>query len=443
MAVVFIANRGEIAARILRTVRELGHRGAVAYPAVDADLPYVTAADRTTELSGPRDFGNVEAMVLAAKSVGAEFVHPGYGFLSENAAFARAVEEAGMVFVGPTPDVIELMGDKASARAAAVAAGLAVPLGSPGAVESVEDARKVAAEAGYPIMLKAVAGGGGIGMSIVRDEDALAGAFESVTGRAASVFGDPRVIVERYIERSRHVEVQVMGLPDGRAIALAERDCSVQRRHQKVIEESPSPGLDAQARASLRERAQRLTEAVGYRGAGTIEFIYDLDSGESFFLEMNTRLQVEHPVTESVHGVDLVAWQLQIAAGDSSLPPFEPEPSGHAIELRLYAEDSERFLPRPGTISTWELPQGEGVRVDAGYATGNAVTPFFDPLLAKIIVSAPTRAEAVERAREAIAATTIEGPGSNTAFLARVLDEPEFVLGEHDTGIVGRMTGQR
>ncbi|WP_313406201.1 biotin carboxylase N-terminal domain-containing protein [Aeromicrobium sp.] len=443
MAVVFIANRGEIAARVLRTVRELGHTGAVAFPPVDADLPYVQDADVTVELSGPRDFGDVDTMVAAARSAGAELVHPGYGFLSENASFARAVEAAGMVFVGPSPEVIELMGDKAGARAAAVRAGLAVAAGSDGAVTSVEDARAAAERAGYPVMLKAVAGGGGIGMAVVPDAGDLEGAFTSVTSRAASVFGDSRVIVERYIERSRHIEVQVMGLPGGRAIALSERDCSVQRRHQKVVEESPSPALTAEARATLLERAAGLCESVGYVGAGTIEFIHDLDSGESFFLEMNTRLQVEHPVTEAVHGVDLVAWQLAIAVGDATVPDHGVEPRGHAIELRLYAEDSERFLPRPGAVTAWRMPEGPGVRVDAGYAPGTTVTPFFDPLLAKVIVTAPTRDEALELARDAIGATTIEGPGSNLDFLARVLREPEFVEATHDTGIVGRMSAVR
>jgi len=440
MTTVFIANRGEIAARILRTVQELGHVGAVAHPEVDADLPYVTSADVTVALAGPRDFGDVEAMVSAAQAVGARLVHPGYGFLSENARFARAVEAAGMTFVGPSADVIESMGDKAGARAAAVKAGLAVAAGSDGAVASLEDAARAAERAGYPVMLKAVAGGGGIGMAVVRDPDGLERAFASVTGRAASVFGDERVIVERFIERSRHVEVQVMGLPDGRAVALSERDCSVQRRHQKVVEESPSPALQPSARAALLEQAAALAEAVGYVGAGTVEFIHDLDSGESYFLEMNTRLQVEHPVTELVHGVDLVAWQLAIAAGDPTVPSYRVEPRGHALELRLYAEDSQRFLPRPGTITAWQMPSGEGIRVDAGYREGNTVTPFFDPLLAKIVVTAPTRAEALARAREAVASTVVEGPGCNLEFLARVLDEAEFVDATHDTGIVERMS---
>ncbi|RLV55368.1 ATP-grasp domain-containing protein [Aeromicrobium phragmitis] len=440
MATVFVANRGEIAARILRTVRAVGHTGAVAYPQVDAELPYVSAADAAVELAGPREFGDVEAMVAAARALGADLVHPGYGFLSENAHFARAVEAAGMVFVGPSPDVIELMGDKASARAAAVEAGLSVAPGSDGAVNSLEAAQHVARAVGYPVMLKAVAGGGGIGMAVVRTEDELDRAFTSVTGRAGSVFGDDRVIVERFIERSRHLEVQVMGLPDGRAVALSERDCSVQRRHQKVVEESPSPALDAAGRASLLASAGALAEAVGYQGAGTVEFIHDLDSGESYFLEMNTRLQVEHPVTEAVHDVDLVAWQLRIAEGDSTIPEFDVQPRGHAIELRLYAEDSERFLPRPGAIERWEMPQGEGVRVDAGYGPATTVTPFFDPLLAKVIVSATTRAEAIARAREAVDTTAIEGPGANLAFLARVLREPDFVEGTHDTSLVARMS---
>lgn len=446
MVTVFVANRGEIAARVLRTVRSEGHRGAVAAPEVDLDLPYAQVADVVVPLAGPRSFGDVEQMVAAAVAAGAALVHPGYGFLSENAAFARAVEAAGMTFVGPSPAVIEAMGDKATARRAAVSAGLAVAPGSEGAVSDLEDARSAAHAAGWPVMLKAVAGGGGIGMAVVPDEEHLAAAFTSVTGRGRSVFGDERVIVEKYVARSRHIEVQVMGLPDGNVVALAERDCSIQRRHQKVVEESPSPALDDVARAHLMESAAALAASVGYVGAGTIEFIHDLETGTSYFLEMNTRLQVEHPVTEAVHDIDLVAWQLRIAQGDASVPPLPDRPQGHAIELRLYAEDSDRFLPRPGMITAWRMPEGDGVRVDAGYREGNEVTPFFDPLLGKVIVWGRSRQEALDRARRAVAGTVVDGPGANLAFLARVLDAPEFVAGTHDTGTVSRLmapTSQR
>nr|MCW2728821.1 pycA [Aeromicrobium sp.] len=438
MATVFVANRGEIAARIIRTAQALGHRCAVAVPAVDADLPYATGADEVVALESPRDFGDVAIMTAAAVAVGADLVHPGYGFLSENADFARSVEKAGLIFVGPSPEVISLMGDKASARRIAEAAGVPGPAGSDGPVVGAEGAQLVARRVGFPLMVKAVAGGGGIGMAVVHDADELEEALTRVASRAETVFGDARLIVERYVERSRHVEVQVMGLPDGRVVALAERDCSVQRRHQKVVEESPSPVLDEVARAELRRRASALAAAVGYVNAGTVEFIYDLDTGELAFLEMNTRLQVEHPVTEAVHGIDLVAWQLAIASGSSELPDgLDDEPRGHAIELRVYAEDSERFLPRPGTITTWEMPEGEGIRVDAGYALGNTVTPFFDPLLAKVVVFADTRAGALSLARGAVEDVEVEGPGVNTAFLARVLSSEAFASGDYATGLVG------
>ncbi len=437
MGVLFIANRGEIAARIERTARSLGWRCAVAHPEADAGLPYVEQADIVVPLESPRSFGDVETMVIAAREAGADLVHPGYGFLSENAAFARAVEAAGMTFVGPSADVIESMGDKANARAIAQRSGVPVTPGSDGPVATLEEAERVAERVGYPLMVKAVAGGGGIAMAVVAEPGELASAVERVSGRGAAVFGDPRLIVERYVERSRHIEAQIMGLPDGRVVALGERDCSVQRRHQKVIEESPSPALTPAVRREIARQAVTLGEAVGYRNAGTIEFIYDLDREEFYFLEMNTRLQVEHPVTELVHEVDLVAWQLAVAEGDSTVPAgFSPEARGHAIEMRVYAEDPERFLPRPGAITRWEMPDGEGIRVDAGYREGTTVTPFFDPLMAKVIVWAATREEAVRRARVATAASAVEGPGVNLPYLARVLDSAAFADGDYTTGLV-------
>ena len=438
MSTIFVANRGEIAARIIGTAQALGHRCAVARPSVDADLPYVMAADVVVDLVSPRDFADVEAMTAAAVQVGADLVHPGYGFLSENADFARAVRDVGMTFIGPSAEVIETMGDKANARQVAALAGVAGPAGSDGPVADRAAALAVADAIGYPLMVKAVAGGGGIGMAVARDETQLVAALDQVTGRAQTVFGDGRLIIERYVERARHVEVQVMGLPDGQVVALGERDCSVQRRHQKVVEESPSPVLDVAARAQLRAQASSLAKSVGYLNAGTVEFLYDLDSGEIAFLEMNTRLQVEHPVTEVVHGVDLVAWQIAIAQGSSEIPAgLELEPRGHAIELRVYAEDSVRFLPRPGTITTWNMPQGKDIRVDAGYRLGNSVTPYFDPLLAKIIASGSTRPEALAVARAAIGELRVDGPGVNVDFLSRVLASAAFESGQYPTGLVG------
>ncbi|GAA2074680.1 biotin carboxylase N-terminal domain-containing protein [Aeromicrobium halocynthiae] len=444
MSTLFVANRGEIAARIIRSAREAGFRCAVARPDVDEGLPYVDDADVVIDLESPRSFSDPAVMVDAAVAAGADLLHPGYGFLSESADFARAVQQAGIVFVGPGPDIIETMGDKANARARAVASGLAVPAGSLGPISSVREARLVAAEAGFPLMVKAVAGGGGIGMAVAADESSLEEVVTAVMGRAASVFGDDRVIVEQYLSASKHVEVQVMGLPDGRVIALAERDCSVQRRHQKVVEESPSPAVDRTQRARLRSLACQLAEGVGYQNAGTVEFILDSSSGEAYFLEMNTRLQVEHPVTEAVHGVDLVRWQLEIAQGSSRVPDgLLLEPRGHAVELRLYAEDSERFLPRPGKISRWTLPSGKDLRVDSGYADGAVVTPFFDPLLAKIIALGGTRDEAIDSAVAAVRETRVDGPGNNLVFLDRVLRTPEFREGTYDTNVVTVMAARR
>ena len=439
---IFIANRGEIASRVTRTAQESGLTVAVAHPECDANLPYVRSADHTVLMDSPRGFLDADALLRWALESGADAVHPGYGFLSENAEFARKCNDAGLTFIGPSPEVIASMGDKASARELAAAHGVPTASGSAGAVNSVDVAHDVAATIGFPVMVKAMAGGGGIGMAIARDPDELDVQFESVVSRGATVFGDGRVIVERYIERSRHIEVQIMGLPDGRIVTLGERECSVQRRHQKVVEESPSPALDSAARAHVRELARRMGEAVGYRNAGTVEFIRDTETGDVFFLEMNTRLQVEHPITEAVHGVDLVAWQVDIACGSSELPAeLNLDPQGHAFEFRVYAEDSHRFLPKPGRITTWAMPEGDGIRVDAGYAGDTTVTPFFDPMMAKIIVFGADRESALAASRRALATTRIDGPGSNLEFLARVVENPDFISGDYDTGLVGAMSG--
>jgi len=438
---LLVANRGEIARRIIRTARRLGVRTIAVYSEADSGLPFVTEADEAV-LIGPanpaQSYRNAEAILSAAKGSRAEAIHPGYGFLSENADFARTVEASGLVWVGPGADAIAAMGDKIQARNLMAAAGVPV---APGTVDPAPDADTAAAEAariGYPVMVKAAAGGGGMGMASAADEAQLRTEYEKVRAFAERMFGDGSVLIERFFPRVRHIEVQILGLADGRVVALGERECSVQRRNQKLCEESPSPALSDDQRAALLAAAVRAGEAVGYRNAGTVECLFDPERGEVSFLEMNTRLQVEHPVTEAVLDIDLVEAQLRIASGTQvSIPDWGP--SGHAIELRINAEDPKRFLPGPGLITAWVEPTGPGVRVDAGYRAGNTVTPFYDSLLAKLIVHGPTRAEAIERARAAVAGFEVAGPKCNLPFFAELLDNPEFVSGDYDTGIVGRM----
>jgi acetyl-CoA carboxylase, biotin carboxylase subunit len=440
---VLVANRAEIARRVLRTARRMGIRGVAVYSDADADLPYVHEADEAVHI-GPaqpaRSYLDAAAIIEAARKTNAQAVHPGYGFLAENADFAREVIAAGLIWVGPDPAAIEEMGDKIRARNLMERSGVPV---SPGSREPVTDAAAAVAEAdriGYPVMVKAAAGGGGIGMGVADGPAELAAAFETARSRAERFFGSPEILLERYVTRARHVEVQILGLADGRVLALGERDCSVQRRHQKVAEETPSPGVSARLREQMLAAAVRAGEAVGYRGAGTVECLVDTQAGSFVFLEMNTRLQVEHPVTELVTGIDLVEQQFRIAAGEP--PSFDPaavRATGHALELRIYAEDPVRFLPGPGTITEWAEPEGEGIRVDAGYQAGNTVTPFYDPLLAKLCVCAADRQAALERAREAVAGFAIAGPKTNLAFHAELLTSPEFASGDYDTSLISRM----
>ncbi|GII02594.1 biotin carboxylase 2 [Planobispora takensis] len=440
---VLVANRGEIARRIIRTVQRMGLRAVAVYSEADADLPFVKEADEAI-LLGPanpaQSYLDAGKVLEAARASGAQAVHPGYGFFSENAEFARAVIGAGLVWIGPSPESIEQMGDKINARNLMEAAGVPVAAGTREPVTDVEKAAAAAAEIGYPVMVKTAGGGGGIGMGVAHDEAGLAKAFETAA-RAAARFGGtgegPAILLERYIERARHVEVQILGLADGTVVALGERDCSVQRRHQKVVEETPSPGITPELRERMLAAAVRAGEAVGYRGAGTVECLVDADNQDFVFLEMNTRLQVEHPVTELVTGVDLVEQQLRIAAGEKT--DVAAAANGHAIEFRVYAEDPKRFFPGPGKIDVWSEPSGEGVRVDSGYAEGTVVTPFYDPLMAKLCVFGQTRAEALDRAREAVAAFRIEGPKNNLPFCAELLENPEFATGDYDTGLVTRM----
>jgi acetyl-CoA carboxylase biotin carboxylase subunit len=439
---VLVANRGEIARRIIRTARRLGIRTVAVHSDADAGLPFVAEADEAVRLEGPpaqvyRD--GAQILDVAART-GAEAIHPGYGFLSENADFARAVAGAGLVWVGPPAEAIERMGDKINARNLVAAAGVPVSPGTESPVSDVDAAVAAAEGIGYPVMVKASAGGGGMGMAVAADPEALAREYDKVRSFAERLFGDGSVLLERYYPRVRHVEVQILGLADGRVLALGERDCSVQRRNQKVAEETPSPGLDPELRERMLDAAVQAGKAVGYRNAGTVECLLAPDTGEFVFLEMNTRLQVEHPITEAVYGVDLVEAQLRIASGeDPGFDGADLEPVGHAIELRINAEDPKRFLPGPGAITEWAEPSGEGVRVDAGYGPGTTVTPNYDSLMAKLILHGPDRETALRRAREAVAGFRIEGPKSNLGFFTELLDNPEFVSGEYDTGIVGRM----
>ncbi|SCE73663.1 acetyl-CoA carboxylase, biotin carboxylase subunit [Micromonospora purpureochromogenes] len=450
---LLVANRGEIARRIIRTAKRLGIRAIAVHSEADAGLPFVTEADEAVCV-GPanpaQSYRNVEAILAAAKSTGAQAIHPGYGFLSENADFARTVEASGLIWVGPGADAITAMGDKINARNLMAAAGVPVAPGTTDPAADLDAAVAAAAEIGYPVMVKAAAGGGGMGMGVATDETALRTEYDKVRSFAERMFGDGSVLIERYFPRVRHVEVQILGLADGRVVALGERECSVQRRNQKLVEESPSPAVSPELRERFLAAAVRAGEAVGYRNAGTVECLlvprqrdFEEDgagSEEFFFLEMNTRLQVEHPVTELVYGVDLVEEQLRVAAGLA--PTFDPDalaPRGHAIELRINAEDPKRFLPGPGAIKTWVEPTGEGVRVDSGYTEGNTVTPFYDSLMAKLIVSGATRAEAIERARAAVAAFDLTGPKNNLPFFAELLENDEFLSGDYDTGIVSRM----
>jgi acetyl-CoA carboxylase biotin carboxylase subunit len=440
---LLVANRGEIARRILRTAARLGVRTIAVHSEADADLPFVREADEAV-LIGPappaQSYLDMQRILEAAARCGAEAVHPGYGFLAENPAFAQAVIDAGLVWVGPAPDAMDAMGDKVKARNRMAAAGVPVAAGTEEPVTDVDAALAAATDVGYPLMVKAAAGGGGIGMGVARDPEGLRAAFETARTRAERFFASPAILLERYVENARHVEVQVLGLADGRVIALGERDCSVQRRHQKVAEETPSPGVTPELRSRMLEGAVRAAEAVDYRNAGTVECLVDPVAQDYVFLEMNTRLQVEHPVTELVTGVDLVEEQLRVAAGDPPTNDLDTiRPVGHALEMRVYAEDPKRFLPAPGPVDVWVEPSGDGVRVDSGYTAGNVVTPNYDPLLAKLCVLGGDRDEALDRARAAVADFRIEGLKTNLPFFAELLADPAFVSGDYDTGVIDRM----
>jgi acetyl-CoA carboxylase biotin carboxylase subunit len=439
---ILIANRGEIAMRIIRTCRRLGVETVLAASEADRDSLPARLADRTVCIgpSRPADsYLKVETVVQAALGTGADAIHPGYGFLSERASLARMCEEHGVVFIGPTAAQIEAVGDKLQARAAAQAA--AVPVVPGGAVDSAQAALELGRRIGAPLLVKAVGGGGGRGMKLVERLQDLPAALELAAAEAGAAFGDARVYLERYVTRGRHVEVQVLGDGRGQVVHLGERDCSVQRRYQKLIEETPAPVLAESLRQDLLAAGVRFARRLGYRGAGTVEFLVDVAANAFYFLEMNARIQVEHPITEAVTGLDLVAEQIAIASGaDFTLEQGEVRRQGCAIECRINAEDpSQDFRPSPGLVRVADWPSGEGVRVDTHIGAGARVPPFYDSLLAKIIVHAPDRARALARLRRAIAATRIAGVVTNLSFHAAVLEDAEFARGGVDTGFVARL----
>ena len=436
---VLIANRGEIARRVIRGCRALGVRTVAIYSEADAGWPHVTDADEAV-LIGPaparESYLDVDRILEAARRTNAQAVHPGYGFLSENWRFAQACEAAGLIFVGPSWRVIQQMGDKVGARRLMAGAGVPVVPGSNGPLESAEAAREIAGSIGYPVMIKAAAGGGGIGMVRVKDGGGLAAAFASAQRRAQSAFGSGALFVERFLEAPRHVEVQVFGDAGGRVVHLHERECSIQRRHQKLVEESPAPNLSAVLKARLTEAAVAGARAVGYVNAGTMEFIVQGDA--FYFLEMNTRLQVEHPVTEEVTGLDLVAAQLRVASGEP-LPWAQEQVAqrGASIECRIYAEDPTKgFMPSPGRITRLVLPEGPGVRVECGVTEGVEVTVHYDPLLAKLITSGRTRDEAIARMSAALGGFVVEGVKTAIPFQQRVMQSAAFRAGAVHTQMV-------
>jgi len=437
---LLVANRGEIACRIFRACRRLGVKTVAVYSEADRDAAHVADADEAVAI-GPaparQSYLNMEAIIDAAREAGSEAVHPGYGFLSENWRFAAACVGAGLVFVGPPPEVIRSMADKTEARRLMQASGVPVVPGSPGPVGDPVEARQVAAALGFPVLLKAAAGGGGIGMARVAALEDLEAAFATAHRRAEAAFGDGALYVERYLNHARHVEIQVFGDARGDVIHLHERECSIQRRHQKLIEETPAPGLPAATKTALAAAAVKGARSIGYVNAGTMEFLVD-PAGRFHFLEMNTRLQVEHPVTEEATGLDLVVAQLRVAAGEP-LPWHQEDVvvRGAALECRVYAEDPAKgFLPSPGTLTRLRLPAGEGIRVESGVVEGGHVPVHYDPLLLKLVARGDSRPEALARMAAALDACVVEGVRTTLPFLRRVLQHPEFLRGSVHTQMV-------
>ncbi|GAA3105337.1 acetyl/propionyl/methylcrotonyl-CoA carboxylase subunit alpha [Streptomyces echinatus] len=442
---VLVANRGEIAVRVIRTLRSLGVRSVAVFSDADADARHVREADTAVRIgpaSAAESYLSVERLLEAAARTGAQAVHPGYGFLAENAGFARACEEAGLVFIGPPADAIALMGDKIRAKETVRKAGVPVVPGSSGSGLSDADLAASARDIGVPVLLKPSAGGGGKGMRLVRDVSVLEEEIAAARREARASFGDDTLLVERWVDRPRHIEIQVLADGHGNVVHLGERECSLQRRHQKIIEEAPSVLLDEETRAAMGEAAVQAARSCGYRGAGTVEFIVPgNDPSQYYFMEMNTRLQVEHPVTELITGLDLVEWQLRVAAGERlGFTQEDVTLTGHAVEARICAEDPARgFLPSGGTVLLLDEPQGDGVRTDSGLSEGTEVGSLYDPMLSKVIAYGPDRATALRRLRAALAETVTLGVQTNAGFLRRLLAHPAVVRGDLDTGLVERV----
>jgi acetyl-CoA carboxylase biotin carboxylase subunit len=439
---ILIANRGEVALRVIRACRELGVRTVAVYSEADRDSLHVRFSDEDICIGPPparESYLNIPRILAAAEITGAEAIHPGYGFLAENAEFAEICERSGLVFIGPTADQIRKMGNKSEARRTMDAAGVPIVPGSDGPVEDEEEAVEEARRIGFPVIIKASSGGGGKGMRLGEDEEGLRRAFVMARNEAKAAFDDPSVYVEKYISRPRHVEIQVMGDRRGNIVHFGERDCSVQRRHQKLVEESPSPALDAELRRRMGDAAVLAGSSIDYSNAGTVEFLLDGD-GSFFFMEMNTRIQVEHPVTEAVTAVDLVKEQIRVAAGEELMLREPPALRGHAIECRINAEDPENdFRPSPGTITAFHAPGGPGVRIDTHVYAGYHVPPYYDSLIAKLIVRANDRPEALSRAYHALEEFIVEGIRTTIPFLQTVLSHPDFEEGNVDTHFIERL----
>ncbi len=430
---ILIANRGEIALRVIRACKDLGIASVAVHSTADAKAMHVRMADESVCI-GPapakESYTNIPALLAACDITGAEAIHPGYGFLSENARFAQIVTEHGLTFIGPSSEHIHLMGDKIMAKTTAKRLGLPLVPGSDGAVTDVVQAKAVADSVGYPVLIKAAAGGGGRGMRVAQTADDLAEAYTSTRRDAAMLYGDDSVYIEKYLRAPRHIEIQVMGDKHGHGVHLGERDCSLQRRHQKVVEEAPSPVLDAAARANIGEKAAAAVRALGYTGAGTFEFLYE--DGQFYFIEMNTRIQVEHPVTEAITGIDLIREQIRVAAGlPLSFMQDEVVFRGHAIECRINAEDPRTFMPCPGTVSVFHTPGGLGVRVDSGMFAGCVIPPYYDSLVAKLIVHADTREAALLRLRRALAEFAIGGVKTTLPLFEALCNNADFCSGNY------------
>ncbi|MBG9733525.1 acetyl-CoA carboxylase biotin carboxylase subunit [Paenibacillus alvei] len=438
---ILIANRGEIAARVIRTCKTLGIATVSIYSKVDKEAPHVKMADEAYEVGNPKvtdSYLKIDKILEIALLSKAEAIHPGYGLLSENAEFARHCEEAGIVFIGPSADIIARMGSKIEARNSMEQAGVPVVPGISCPLADAEEAAQAASRIGYPVMLKASAGGGGIGMQIVNNESEMKQAFEGNQKRAANFFGDGAMYLEKVVENPRHIEIQILADAQGNTVYLWERECSIQRRHQKVVEEAPSAFLDELMREKMGEAAVRAAKSIGYRNAGTIEFLVD-EHKNFYFLEMNTRLQVEHTITEEITGLDLVAEQLRIAAGHSlNFGQSDVKREGHAIEVRIYAEDPKTFFPSPGVITKFSTPEGDGIRHELAVHDGSVVTPFYDPMIAKLIVKGKDRNEAIDRLQQALAEYQVKGIKTNIPMLQEVTGHPAFRSGDTTTGFVAK-----